>query len=418
MVNSFVFESQFSEFSRVNNDHMATYQVSAPEPFNFSRPSEWVKWIRRFERFQVASGIDKHSEAAQVNSLVYSMGDQADDILRSFNLSEEDSKKYTVVKEKFDSHFVKRKNVIFERAKFNMRKQEDGETVDSFITALYELVEHCSYRGLWEEMIRDRLVVGISDSKLSEKLQLDNALTLEKAVVQARQTETVKQQQPLLRGGPGSKSTPEAPVGAVNKKPATSKHANPHSLNRKRDPKGTCSRCGKFPPHDRQHCVARDAVCCKCGKRGHFQSICRSSVTVRGVRASHPPSSEENFLGVVTSTNTTNDNPWIVTLQMNSIPVQFHIDTGAEVTVINDTVHKKVGSPSLSQSDQTLRGPSNQSLPVKGKFLAQLQYSGVTTEHNCYVVTDLSRPLLGRLAIEQLKLLARVQAVQEISSPT
>ena len=267
-------------------------------------------------------------------------------------------------------------------------------------------------------MIRDRLVVGISDSKLSEKLQLDNALTLEKAVVQARQTETVKQQQPLLRGGPGSKSTPEAPVGAVNKKPATSKHANPHSPNRKRDPKGTCSRCGKFPPHDRQHCVARDEVCRKCGKRDHFQSICRSSVTVRGVQASHPPSSEENFLGVVTSTNTTNDNPWIVTLQMNSIPVQFHIDTGAEVTVINDTVHKKVGSPSLSQSDQTLRGPSNQSLPVKGKFLAQLQYSGVTTEHNCYVVTDLSRPLLGRLAIEQLKLLARVQAVQEISSPT
>ena len=220
-----------------------------------------------------------------------------------------------------------------------------------------------------------------------------------------------------MRGGPGSKSTPEAPVGAVNKKPATSKHANPHSPNRKRDPKGTCSRCGKFPPHDRQHCVARDAVCCKCGKSGHFQSVCRSSVTIRGVQASHPPSSEENFLGVVTSTNTTNDNPWIVTLQMNSIPVQFHIDTGAEVTVINDTVYKKVGSPSLSQSDQTLRGPSNQSLPVKGKFLAQFQYSGVTTEHNCYVVTDLSRPLLGRPAIEQLKLLARVQAVQEISSP-
>ena len=70
---SFVFESQFSKFSRVNDDHMASYQVSAPEPFNFSRPTEWVKWIRRFERFRVASGIDKHSEAAQVNSLVYSM---------------------------------------------------------------------------------------------------------------------------------------------------------------------------------------------------------------------------------------------------------------------------------------------------------------------------------------------------------
>ena len=52
------------------------------------------------------------------------------------------------VKDKFDSHFIKRRNVIFERAKFNMRKQEDGESVDGFITALNELVDtvtmvHC-----------------------------------------------------------------------------------------------------------------------------------------------------------------------------------------------------------------------------------------------------------------------------------
>ena len=127
------------------------------------------------------------------------MGDQADNILRSFNLSEEDAKKYTTVKDKFDCHFIKRRNVIFERAKFNMRKQEDGECVDSFITALYELAEHCNYGALREEMIRDRLVVGITDSKLSENLQLDSELTLEKANTQACQKETVKQQQPLLR---------------------------------------------------------------------------------------------------------------------------------------------------------------------------------------------------------------------------
>ena len=71
---------------------------------------------------------------------MYSVGDQADDILCSFNLSEKDSKKYTIVKEKFDSHFVQCKNVIFERGKFNMRKQEEGETVNGLITAPYKLV--------------------------------------------------------------------------------------------------------------------------------------------------------------------------------------------------------------------------------------------------------------------------------------
>ena len=54
------------------------------------------------------SGIEKQLEEAQVNTLMYSMGDQADDILHSFGVSEDDSKKYTIVKAKFDSHFVKR----------------------------------------------------------------------------------------------------------------------------------------------------------------------------------------------------------------------------------------------------------------------------------------------------------------------
>ena len=102
-------------------------------------------------------------EEAQVNTLIYTMGDDADDILRSFRLSDEDSKKYDVVKEKFDSHFVKRRNVIYERAKFNLRKQEEGEPVDSFITALYGLAEHCGYERLHDEMIQDRIVVGIRD---------------------------------------------------------------------------------------------------------------------------------------------------------------------------------------------------------------------------------------------------------------
>ena len=102
--------------------------------------------------------------------------------LRSFKLSDEDKKKYSVVKDKFENHFVKRRNIIFERAKFNTRKQEEGESVDSFITELYALAEHCGYNALHDEMIRDRLVVGLRDASLSEKLRLDAELTLDKAV--------------------------------------------------------------------------------------------------------------------------------------------------------------------------------------------------------------------------------------------
>ena len=78
---------------------------------------------------------------------------------------------------------MKRRNVIYERARFNLRKQEEGETVAAFINDLYVLVEHCEYGVLQDEMVKDRLVVGLHDSKLSEKLQLDPSLTLYAAVM-------------------------------------------------------------------------------------------------------------------------------------------------------------------------------------------------------------------------------------------
>ena len=129
------------------------------------------------------------------------MGDKADNILSSFGLSEDDQKKFSVVRDKFMNHFVKRRNVIlFERAKFNPRKQLQDETVDSFITDLFCLAEHCVYGQLCHELIRDRLVVGLLDASLSEKMRIDPEFTLDKAIALARQSEAMRKQQPVVRG--------------------------------------------------------------------------------------------------------------------------------------------------------------------------------------------------------------------------
>ena len=130
-----------------------------------------------------ASGLTEKSEETHINTIIYAMGDEADDILRSFKLEEAQANVYKSVKDKFEAFFVKRRNVIYERARFNLRKQEEGETVAAFINDLYVLVEHCEYGALQDEMVKDRLVVGLRDSKLSEKLQLDPSLTLDAAVM-------------------------------------------------------------------------------------------------------------------------------------------------------------------------------------------------------------------------------------------
>ena len=47
-----------------------------------------------------------------MNTLIYSMDDEADDILASLKLTTAEGKSYITVKEKFNSNFVIKRNVI------------------------------------------------------------------------------------------------------------------------------------------------------------------------------------------------------------------------------------------------------------------------------------------------------------------
>lgn len=69
---------------------------------------------------------------------------------------------------------------------------------------LYSLIEMCEYGNLKDKMLRDQLVVGIRDVQLSEQLQLDADLMLEKAKKTVCQKEAVTEQQPQLQGAEGT----------------------------------------------------------------------------------------------------------------------------------------------------------------------------------------------------------------------
>ena len=84
--------------------------------------------------------------------------------------------------------------------------------------ALYDLAENCDYGDIREEMIRDRLVVGIRDSALSEKLQLDPKLKLEIAKTANRQKEAVREQQQTLKGAENT-ATPIRSVNVIVNQP-------------------------------------------------------------------------------------------------------------------------------------------------------------------------------------------------------
>ena len=150
---------------------MAAMQLQPPNPFDFSQPDQWLRWKQRFEQ---ASGLAAESAPKQISTLLYCMGPDAEDVLQTTGITAEErsdmplsSRSSTTI-----SGFVR--SIIYERARFNTRKQQPGKSGEQYILALYTLVTNYEYTGeRKEQTIHDRLVVGIRDVTLSKQLQID-----------------------------------------------------------------------------------------------------------------------------------------------------------------------------------------------------------------------------------------------------
>ena len=395
---------------------MAQLRLQPPDPFNFKNPDEWPRWKRRFEQFRSASGLSDDPEPRQVSTLLYCLGETAEDVLRSTHISDDDRKKYDTVLGKFEEFFQVRKNVIFERARFNRRHQLQDETSEQYITALYHLVENCAYGDLKDEMISDRLVVGIRDTTLSERLQMDADLTLEKAKKSIRQREAVHEQQEILKSG--VKQEPPAALDAMKhkfrkgsnngrKQPPSRPENRPRTFRQPSRPLASgqkCFRCGRSP-HPRAECPANQAVCHKCKKKGHFSSVCQSK-SVGTVQEE----SQECFLDTI---RTVGDKSWTSFVNVNGQRQKFKLDTGAEVTAISEATFQSLPGAQLNPSNKTLCGPDRKPLKVLGTTNVKLSVGSASCEQSVYVLQTLTSNLLGLPAIVALQLLTRVDSLKE-----
>ena len=102
--------------------------VSMPNisvPREFEKPETWTTWKKRFDRYITVANLSDKSDKEKIDLFLYTMGEKGEP--------------FKQVSEEFTKHFAPKRNVVFERFKFNSRYQQEGESVDSFITALYTL---------------------------------------------------------------------------------------------------------------------------------------------------------------------------------------------------------------------------------------------------------------------------------------
>lgn len=405
-------------------------KFNPPEKLDFTRPEQWPEWRQRFQRYRVATKLNMEDGDVQVSTLLYALGTEAEQVFNTFVFSDdEDVDDFETVLDKLNTYFIPKVNVIHERARFYLRAQKHGESAEEYIRTLYELAETCQFGPVKTENIRDRLVIGILDKELSEKLQLTADLTLERAVETVRHSEQVKgqiSQQAKASSADASclseVARPHARAAPAHQQRGRGKRRGGfHTAgpgHRGGEGKQTrCFRCGKDHPKHAA-CAARNAQCRNCQKTGHFAVVCRSArvneVTTVGQEAEH---SGRHFLGEIKTKYTyiadSNNTPWTVKLIIRDTPVTFKIDTGADTSVISDdTYHKLKHLPQLESDDMDFDSPGGK-LDGLGQFTALTKYKGQQYKFTVHVVKTAScSNLLGRAVAAAMGLVKRVDEIQ------
>ena len=73
--------------------------------------------------------------------------------------TEADRQDITKVLEKLEEYCIGETNETYERYVFNKRDQQQGESFDSYLTALRSLIKTCNFGTLQDNLLRDRVVL-------------------------------------------------------------------------------------------------------------------------------------------------------------------------------------------------------------------------------------------------------------------
>ena len=171
-----------------------------------------------------------------------------------------------VLKRKFAEICDPRGNVIMERHKFNTRIQKEGESFQSFLGDLRILANTYEYGTLKDELIRDKIVCGVSSQHVRKQLLKEQDLTLDRAIDIGIANELSARNNTELSSN--QVSDPKEEVHGIDKGGLSKKESKSGIEN--------CRNCGGNHAAKRNSCPAFGKKCLHCGKPNHFEKVCRS----------------------------------------------------------------------------------------------------------------------------------------------
>ncbi|KAL7648278.1 UNVERIFIED_CONTAM: hypothetical protein RMT77_000184 [Armadillidium vulgare] len=327
---------------------MSQLNLNAPSPFLLSENEHsigehWKKWRAGFQYYLTATGVENNAQ--QKAMLLHVAGTEVQEVYATMSMSDDDS--YSAILTALDSKFSPKVSIRYERFLFRKALQESNESTDAYVTRLRKLAASCDFNDI-EDSIIDQVIAKCHSSSLRRKLLQEANITLDSLLNTARAMEAAEMQASKMEDKANNFNVSKVKnfqVRETYKKRNDKTNVSNQSTVYK-SKKFKCFRCG-FKDHNAKEtgkCPAFDKICKKCRKKGHFQSQCRTKYILKFTEKensdddiSENKDCVDEFAFRVHSLGT-NAKPLVVTIYMNTVPINMQVDTAADVSLISEKV--------------------------------------------------------------------------------
>ena len=291
-----------------------------------------------------------------------------------------------------------------------------------------KLAASCEYGALTDELIRDRLVIGLKNQ--------GDKVDLKKAIQMCASSEIASQQIKTIISAGDNKtedvtklSEKKFPHRSRSKKRDGGRSSNlEKKLEKKKSESSfepTCKYCGREQRHERRtECPAFKKTCSKCQKKGHFASVCRSSKKIQQFEEDEDDSPDESCLQVETvSIVQTKAKQWLADISFfKSAKEDFtttlacQLDTGATCNVIgldDLSAITQLGDPPMNNSSVKLKLFGGTTLKPVGECDLHVRHNGKQQVLKFQVIKHKCKPLLSAETCEKLQLILLNVSVPE-----
>ncbi|XP_065190896.1 uncharacterized protein K02A2.6-like [Sycon ciliatum] len=421
-------DQQFQTLMERMSNQTSTSSTTPPAPKSVSaeRPvllstatmAEFTAWEEAWRDYAQCQCLASHDRHTRMSAFRQALDEDLRRFIREGIIAFPEDADIADAIPVLQQYIRRQRNPLLDRIEFYKRRQQRGESFDSFYTALRELFHACDFSGCSvchncnqamcnpckagllkfnNDILRDRIVTGVFEDDVRHKLLALQNLDLEATVKLCRAEEAACQ---TSSGIPSSghvhaakkssykqqKASRPAPVKSTPDKPAGDK----------------CPSCGRSP-HTKGTCPAKSRKCNGCQRVGHFQSMCphKGKPTASGKVGQLKLQRASVRHGLELSVHT----------QLNTEPTAEAMtwipDTGSDVDAIGPAHLSQLGGfpENLAVDSDTVSAANGTSLVSLGKISATLSIGSAQHTTLLHVYEDLDEALLSCQSLRALGIL-------------